>query len=321
MDYAKNTLNVDMIRKIYSGKDKNIDSPITISTYQSLQNIEDNSFYREFGMIMVDEAHGATAKVLSSVIEKCTEAEYRFGFTGSLRDSVLNDLQLTGLLGPIKKSISTKELQDRKELSDLSINCVVLKYPEAIRKEFNKGKPNYQTEIDYVLESTNRNNFICNLAFEQKGTTLVLFNYVEKHGIPMFKIAQEKNKKHGRNIFFVSGSTHVDDREKIREIVEKEKDCIIFASSGTFSQGINIPSIENLIFTFSTKSFIRIIQSIGRALRMSDAKNKAKVYDIIDNISWKSKKNYGMKHAITRISFYEQEKFKYKIREIPFKPS
>jgi superfamily II DNA or RNA helicase len=327
--YAQNTLNVDLIRKIYSGqKEHTHKSPITISTWQSLANV-DKSFFSDYGMIIVDEAHGATAKVLTSIIEHCSEAEYRFGFTGTIRNSVLNELQLTGLLGPIKKFITTKELQTRNQLADLSIKCLVLKYSEQERQQFyklqlnskketEKDKSKYQKEVDYILSSSNRNHFICNLAFSLSGITLVLFSYIENHGKPMYQIALEKNKIHGRKIFFVSGETSVDDREAIRQIVETEKNAIIFASVQVMGTGVNIPSLENIIFTFSTKSSIRVLQSIGRALRISETKTKANLYDIIDNISWKSRNNYGMKHALERISFYEQEKFKYQLKEIPF---
>ena len=206
---------------------------------------------------------------------------------------------------------------DEGALSELNINVLLMKYSEEHRRGFTKKK--YQEEIDWIVTHQPRNNFIRNLAIDQDGNTLVLFQYVEKHGVPLYEsILAKLNEKRAskRKVFFVAGSTDVDDREAIRQITEKEKDAIIVASLGTFSTGVNIRNIHNIIFASPSKSQIRILQSIGRGLRKSDDGRATKLYDIADDLHWKSNKNYTLNHAAERIKIYTKEKFDYKIYEI-----
>jgi len=146
----------------------------------------------------------------------------------------------------------------------------------------------------------------------KNGNTLILFQYVEKHGKPLHSLLQEKIKG-DRKLFYVSGETDVDTREQIREITETQKDAVIVASMGTFSTGINIKRLHNIIFASPSKSQIRVLQSIGRGLRKSADGINTTVYDIADDLHWKSKKNYTLQHAAERIKIYSKEKFNYKL--------
>jgi superfamily II DNA or RNA helicase len=119
-----------------------------------------------------------------------------------------------------------------------------------------------------------------------------------------------------RKIFFVSGSTDVDTREQIRSITENEKNAIIVASLGTFSTGINIRNLHNIIFASPSKSQIRVLQSIGRGLRKSEDGRDTILFDIADDLHWKKNKNYTLNHAAERIKIYTKEKFNYKIYEV-----
>ena len=175
---------------------------------------------------------------------------------------------------------------------------------------------NYQSEISTIVEHPGRNRLITNLACDQTGNTLVLFNLVNKHGKPLYNMIKEKAGDN-RHIFYVSGEVAATDRETIREITEGEKDAIIVASVGTFSTGINIKNLSNIIFAAPTKSQIRVLQSIGRGLRQSDDGRHTTVYDLADDFSWRKKKNYTLKHALSRIDIYLKESFDYKIFEIP----
>jgi superfamily II DNA or RNA helicase len=173
----------------------------------------------------------------------------------------------------------------------------------------------YQDEMNHIVGYAPRNKFITNLALDQDGNTLVLFQYVEKHGVPLFKLIKDKAHKN-RKVFFVSGNTDAESREEIRKLTEKENDAIIVASLGTFSTGINIRNLHNIIFASPSKSQIRILQSIGRGLRKSDDGSTTKVFDIADDIHWKKNKNFTLRHAAERIALYAKEKFKFKIYEI-----
>ena len=303
--------------KIYAGKDKYyFKERVTITTWQSIYK-ERAEWFQKYGMVIGDEAHNFKAKSLTAILEKCTEAQYRIGTTGTLDGTQTHQLVLEGLFGPIYKVTTTKELIDNKALADLDIKILLLKYKDEICQQVAKSK--YQEEVDFIVKYGPRNNFISNLALDQDGNTLILFQYVEKHGKPLHNMLSDKlgvNGRKSRKLFYVSGETDVDTREKIREITETQEDAIIVASMGTFSTGINIRRLHNIIFASPSKSQIRVLQSIGRGLRKTKDGKNTRVFDIADDLHWKSKKNYTLEHAAVRIKIYSKEKFKYEIHEI-----
>ena len=291
--------------KIYSGKDKNTFKRIVISTWQSIHRFPKEWFAR-FGTVFGDECHGFKSKSLTTIMNKCTEAEYRFGTTGTLDGALTHELVLQGLFGKVYRVTSTRALQDNDTLARLDIRRIILEYSKEVKKNF--GKKTYQEEIEFIVTNDKRNNFIKNLTLDLKGNTLVLYNYVEKHGKPLYNLMKDQVKE-GRKIFFVSGETAATDREAIRAIVEKQKDSITVASLGTFSTGINIRNLHNIVFASPSKSQIRVLQSIGRGLRKTDDGKSTTLYDIVDDIT---KKNYGMLHADERLRIYGREKFNHK---------
>jgi len=301
------------VHRIYSGKEKiGMKQRVIVTTWQSAINLP-KAWFQMYGMTIGDEAHLFKAKSLNSIMSALSRSAYRIGTTGTLDGSVCNERVLIGNFGPVHKVITTKELIDNDTLADLKIKCLVLKYPDELRKIV--SKLDYQNEIESIVGHEGRNRFIVNLAKSLSGNTLVLFNLVEKHGKPLYeKLCEAVDES--RKVFYVSGEVSATDREDIRAIVEKEKDAIIAASSGTFSTGINIKNIHNIIFAAPTKSQIRVLQSIGRGLRKSDDGRATTVYDISDNFSWKKKKNYTMQHAIDRIKIYARESFDHKVYEI-----
>jgi superfamily II DNA or RNA helicase len=302
------------VHQIYSGKEKfNFDASVVITTWQSAIKLPAKWFF-QYGMVIGDEAHTFKAKSLTTIMNRLVNANYRIGTTGTLDNAMVNQLVLEGNFGPQYKVTSTKQLMDADTLADLNINALVLKYPEESRKLAKHFK--YPDEIDYIVSYQKRNNFIVNLTCDQKGNSLVLYNLVGKHGKPLYEMFQNKVEKN-RKVFFVSGAVSAEERERIREITEKEKNAIIVASVGTFSTGINIVNINNIVFASPTKSQIRVLQSIGRGLRKTEDGTPTKVFDIADDLSWKKKKNYTLNHAIERIKIYAREKFKTKTYEVP----
>jgi|TARA_B110000977_G_scaffold102417_1_gene133923 superfamily II DNA or RNA helicase len=305
--------NVETCHKIYSGRPKFATTErVVISTWQSIYKMP-TEWFQQFGMVIGDEAHNFKAKSLTSILSKMKDAEFRYGTTGTLDGTQTHKLVLEGLFGPAFYVTTTKKLMDEGSLSELDISILLLKYSEETRRAF--GKQKYQDEIDFLVSHEKRNHLIRNLALDQDGNTLVLFQYVEKHGKPLYNMIKEKAHSR-RKIFYVSGETGVDTREEIRRITETEKNAIIVASLGTFSTGINIRNLHNIVFASPSKSQIKVLQSIGRGLRKSDDGSVAKLYDIADDLHWKSRKNYTLNHAAERIKIYTKEKFKYKIYEI-----
>jgi len=303
------------VHRIFSGQDKQTDKPIVISTWQSIYKL-DKKYFEQFDVVIGDEAHLFKASSLTSIISKLHRCRYKFGFTGTLDGTQTHRLVLEGLFGAVKKVISTSELIEQKYLADFSIKAIVLKYPDEIKKMLKDAS--YQDEIDYIVRNDARNRFIKNLALSlDNGNTLLLFQYVEKHGKVLYDMI--KNDAGDRKIFFVSGEVDGEEREQIRKIVETEQNAIIVASYGTFSTGVNIRNLHNVIFSSPSKSRIRNLQSIGRGLRKSETKTSSTLYDIADDLSWKSKKNHTLLHFIERINIYNEEKFEYKIYTVGLK--
>ena len=300
--------------KIYSGRPKFVeDERIVISTWQSIYKLPGH-WFEQFGCVVGDEAHNFKAKSLTAILTKLRDAEYRFGTTGTLDGTQTHKLVLEGLFGTAHYVTTTRDLMDSGALADLKINVLLLKYSDELCRVINKIK--YQEELDFIVTHEPRNKFISNLALDQEGNTLVLFQYVEKHGKPLYDMIKDRAHKR-RKIFFVSGSTDVDSREQIRRITEGEKNAVIVASLGTFSTGINIRNLHNIIFASPSKSQIRVLQSIGRGLRKSDDGKDTTLYDLADDLHWKKNKNYTLNHAAERVKIYTKEKFNYKIYEVP----
>ena len=297
--------------KIYAGRERETDSQVIITTWQSIYKLP-RKYFERFSVVVGDEAHQFKSKSLISIMTKLADAKYRYGFTGTLDGSQTHKWVLEGLFGPSYKIIKTDELMKKGHLATLDINVLLLKHPP------NKFET-FEDEVQYIIGHNRRNNFIKNLALDLKGNTLILFARVEAHGEPLYNLINNNNTIENRQVFFVHGGVDTQSREQVREITERESNAIIIASYGTFSTGINIKNLHNVIFASPSKSRIRNLQSIGRVLRKGSQKTRATLYDIADDISYKSRKNYTLNHLIERIKVYNEENFSYDIVNIPLK--
>jgi len=311
-DFIEYGMHEDDIHIIMSGEEKTTDRSVVISTWQSIYKMR-KDYFADFDVVIGDECHQFKAKSLTSIMTKLVDCKYRFGFTGTLDGTETNKLVLEGLFGKAKQFVKTKELIDSDHLSAFKIKCLVLKHTDEEKKL--ASKMNYQNEMDYIVGHNRRNKFIQNLTISLNGNTLLLFQYVDKHGKILYDMISKKVEE-GRKVFFVYGGTDADTRENIRSITENEKNAIIIASYGTFSQGINIRNLHNIIFASPSKSRIRNLQSIGRGLRKGEAKDKAVLFDISDDLRHKAKVNYTLNHFAERVKIYNSEEFEYKIYNI-----
>jgi len=243
-------------------------------------------------------------------MSKLHDCKYRVGFTGTLDGANVNQLVLEGLFGRCSQVTKTSKLMKRGYVAKLKVQVILLKHDEKLFE-------GYQDEMDYLVEHSGRNNFIKKLAIDLKGNTLILFNYVDRHGIPLFNLI---NSHTDQPVYLVHGGIDTDDREDIRNLTEKADNAIIVASYGTFSTGINIRNLHNVIFASPSKSRIRNLQSIGRVLRKGDNKSKATLYDIADDISTDRGNNYTLNHLMERVKIYNEEKFQYEIIDVKLKP-
>ena len=298
------------LHRIYQGHEKDTDKPVIISTWQSLYKL-DKKYFENFGCVVGDEAHLFKSKSLTTIMTKLINCKYRFGMTGTLDGTQTHRLVLEGLFGKVKKVTTTKELIDKDTLASLKIKCIVLKHKEEDCKAVKDLK--YSEEIQYIVSHKTRNDFISRLCDNLSGNTLCLYQLVEKHGLVLYNLMKDFNRK----VFFIHGGVDTEDREKIRAITEKETNAIIIASYGTFSTGINIRNLHNVVFASPSKSRIRVLQSIGRGLRKSDRGDiHTTLLDIADDFSYKDRKNFTLNHFLERINIYNEEQFEYQIDKI-----
>jgi superfamily II DNA or RNA helicase len=310
-DFEDYGLPKSMVHKIMSGQEKASNAPFVISTWQSIYKMP-KSWFQQFKVVIGDEAHLFKAKSLISILSKMTDCKYKFGFTGTLDGTQTNKLVLEGLFGPVRKVTTTAELMEQKHLAELSIKCLLLKYPDDVKKI--ASKYDYQAEMDFLVRNDKRNQFIKNLALSLNGNTLLLFQYVEKHGKVLYDLITKEAID--RSVYFISGAIDGEKRDEIRRIIETETNAVVVASYGTSSTGINIRNLSNVVFASPSKSRVRNLQSIGRGLRTSETKSSATLYDIADDLSWKSTRNHTLNHFVERVKIYNTEQFKYKVYNI-----
>jgi len=295
--------------KIYHGQEV-FDAPITVTTWQSFAKAP-KEVLQSFDVVIGDEAHLFKAQTLKTILEKMKTTAIRIGTTGTLDGSEVHRLQLEGLFGPVKKVISSKQLMEDGTIANLSIDCIILRHTK-------QKKMSYQDEMDYLVSNEQRNLFITNLVGSLRGNTLVLFQYIEKHGQPLWELFNPMVSRMNGTLHYVHGATDTEDRESVREIVEnsKKKNNVILASYGTFSTGVNIKKIDNVVFASPSKSRIRNLQSIGRGLRKTEGKTSMKLFDISDDLQCN---NHTLNHLKERINIYNEEGFSYNIKQFDLK--
>jgi superfamily II DNA or RNA helicase len=295
--------------KICAGENKDTDLPITLSTWQSIYKL-DRKYFSQFDVVVGDECHTFKAKSLMAIMTKLDDAKYRFGFTGTLDGTQTHKWVLEGLFGSSYKTISTSDLMNRGHIAELKINMIILKHTP-VKFE------TYEDEIQHIINHSKRNSFIKNLSLSLNGNTLILYSRVETHGKLLYDLINSSTKLNNRKVFFIHGGVEVEEREQTRKIIESETDAIVVASYGTYSTGINMPNLKNIIFASPSKSRIRNLQSIGRGLRKFTGKDCAELYDISDDITYNNRKNYTLNHMLERIKIYSEENFNYTIKTIP----
>lgn len=301
------------IHKIFAGQDKHRNSRLVVTTWQSIYKLP-KSWFKQFTTVIGDEAHLFQAKSLIGIMTKLDTCKFKYGFTGTLDGTQTHKLILEGLFGAVKKVITTSELIEQKHLSDFRVKAVVLKYNDNVCASMVRTP--YPTEIDFIINHTARTQFICNLVKTLKGNTLVLFKIID-HGKQLYETITQICPQ--RTVYYVDGSVDGEIREDYRLEIEQQQDSITIASLGTFSTGVNIRNLHNIVFASPSKSRIKTLQSIGRALRKSSLKTEAVLYDVADDMAWKSYRNHTLLHFAERIKMYNEEKFDYKIYNIKLK--
>jgi superfamily II DNA or RNA helicase len=310
------------VQQIYSGQKIRAGRNVVIGTYQSLVK-KDKAYFAEFDAVIVDETHKAKSASIKTILQKCVNAEYKYGLSGTIpKEGTLDRLTLMAYTGPLITEISANYLQNEGHIAGCKVKIIKMDYaPQSTKDAFREMSQNryeskdvFKFEQNYVINSPGRLNFITNIISRVRGNSLVLFHRIE-HGKKIYeKLRQDSDKQ----VYYVDGGIDQDIREEHKKKMEAGEEVVIVASYGTFSTGISIKKIHNIFFTESFKSEVIIRQSIGRGLRQHSSKDSVNIIDFVDDLSSPDWDNYLMRHSKERQRIYREQKFKYDVKNVDF---
>lgn len=303
--------NIDsQVERLYSGMKPTFRLPLLISTWQSLEN-QGREFFEDYQGVVVDEAHGVRANIVGKLMKQCINADYKIGTTGTLPTEVSEQLVINGVLGNVIFELKSKELIDLGYLTKIAVAGIFVKYPEEFIK-LNKDRT-YQEEVKTVEEYTDRNKSLNFVIDHSKPTDNILI--LVNHKDHLKSVKSYLNAAYPeRKVSIIMGEVKTKERESIRTGIEYEDGTLLIATYSTMSTGINIPKLHAVMLYANSKSRIKVLQSIGRGLRKHASKNKVVIYDIIDDLSYKTRtgkvhKNYCMQHYDERVAYYNEQEF------------
>lgn len=291
----------------WTGKHKpDLTANVIIANIGIIQSrFEDNDWLKYIDLLVVDECHKITSgNKISKIVQKI-KTHNKYGFTGTLPESQLDKWSIIGKLGPVVYEKSSYELRLEDHLTNVTVKILELNYTQRINYV---TQNRYREELDFVYENADRNNFLTKLCAKLPNNILLLVNHI-KHGEALLEYLEKVEDK---QVYFIRGEVAVEERERIKQIMEKHDNVVCIAISAIFSTGINIKNLHNIIFAAGGKSFIRTVQSIGRGLRKHETKDKLVIMDVCDNLP------YGKRHCEKRKTIYDKEKIMYK--EVQVKP-
>lgn len=299
------------VEKLYSGQKPTFGKDVLITTYQSLLR-KGPEFFAPYDALMNDEAHSVKSVELQKIAAKCGNASTRIGLTGTLPKEESDAYNIHGMLGPTIYKLKSKKLIDKGVLSNIAIVNAFLKYPDKIAEKGRRRK--YHDEVD-LIESTECRMNAFKYVFDNikdGQNSLILVNHI-KH-LEAIEDFIESNIDDKYQLYVINGSIDATKREAIRQTIDKESNVILLATYGTVSTGINIKRIHNVIFGSSSKSEIRVLQSIGRGLRTHGEKEGVVIWDFVDDFSYENRngniiKNHVYGHWEQRYKYYKEQEF------------
>lgn len=273
-------------------------------------SVEDNENYVANG-IVVHNCHSVKGKELTRIAKLCENARFKIGTTGTLPTDKADLLQIKSVMGDVIFELKSKELIDVGVLTKIKIANIIAKYPSDFVLQ-NKGR-SYPEEVKMVEEYEDRNKVLKMIIdhTDDKHNILILVNHL-KH----VKLMQEwfAAQYPGKKVSTITGAVSGKERGEIRTGIENEDGTILLATFATCSTGVNMPKLHDIILFANSKSKIKVLQSIGRGLRKHKTKNVIIVYDIVDDLTYKTKTgrvvdNYLIKHWKERMAYYKDQQF------------
>lgn len=260
----------------------------------------DLTWTKDIDVLFVDEVHKIRKGNEINKLFKFIQTPHRYGLTGTMPENPLDQWNIIGKIGPIIYERHSYHLREDKYISGAGIQVIKLNH-------IRPGNMEYREEVNYLIDSEFRNNIISKLCNGLNNNALILVDFI-KHGQLLYDLLQSTTTN--KQVFFIRGEVEISERENVRQLMEKHDNVIVVAISKIFSTGINIKNLHHIIFACGGKAKIKIVQSIGRGLRLHKNKDKLIIFDIADNF------HYSNQHLQKRIALYEKEKIQYTIKEI-----
>lgn len=265
--------------------------------------------------VVVANCHTTRGPILAGFLESATNCKVRHGLTGTLNDFEADELSAQGLLGPAKRIVSAREIIDAGRATDVKVNMIILDYDLDTKRRYAADQMNvpatqsslkYNSEVNFINNLECRKKLINDIALKLTGNTIILFDRVEEYGIKLYDDMKAQHDK----TYLIVGDVKIDERVDIKNALEHETGAIVYATSSIMSTGISIKNLHNIIFASSSKSKVRVLQSIGRLMRLHESKKVAQLIDLVDKLDHKGQANFTLRHCEERIKFYSREKYK-----------
>jgi superfamily II DNA or RNA helicase len=300
--------NVPFTFSKWTGNDDlQLASNVIIANAGILQSEKSNTTWIDFvDLLVVDEVHKIRKGNKITDLIKAIKTPCKFGFTGTMPESLLDQWNIIGKIGSVLYERDSNTLRKDKYIADVCCQIIELSHNSSPEPVSDKMKA-YRSELEFIINSSFRNNLIAKLANNVTKNCLILIDFI-RHGNILEEVL--KKKCTDKQVFFIQGSVEVDEREKIKQLMEANANVVVIAISKIFSTGINIKNLHYILFAGGGKAKIRVVQSIGRGLRLHATKTKLILLDIADNLK------YGNRHAGKRQNLYEKENIPFTIKEI-----
>lgn len=298
--------NVSFSLTRWTGKIKpEFNANVIIANIDILRSkFDENKWIQNVDLLIIDEAHKMGRGNKSSKLLDKIKTPNKFGFTGTLPEDNLDKWNIIGKIGPVLIRKSSYELRTENFLTNVKIKVFNLSYKTKPIRVHGSNDPteNYRNELQFLSYNGFRNKVIQSTCYNFNNNILILINNID-HGQHLYNLLSTNLKD--KRVFFIRGEVEVDERDKVKKIMEENNNVVCVAISQIFSTGVNIKNIHMILFAAGGKSFIRTVQSIGRGLRLNNNKEELTIIDLADNLE------YGIDHSNKRKLIYNEEKIEY----------
>jgi superfamily II DNA or RNA helicase len=296
----------------WTGSDKlNLGSNVIIANMGILQSSKsDTDWIQDVDLLIIDEVHKLRKDNKINKLIKTIRTPHKFGFTGTMPEQLLDQWNILGQIGRVLYERNSYQLREQQYVAKAKVQVIKIVYnekPPTYPADRFDPSARFRREQQFIAKNTFRNNILGKLSQGFDNNSLIMVDYIE-HGEELYGVLRSQCKN--KQVFFIRGEVAVEERDKVKKLMENTSDVVCIAISKIFSTGINIKNLHYIVFAGGGKAKVKIIQSIGRGLRLHKDKKGVIIIDIADML------HYGSQHYTKRLSLYKGEKIDYGIKKI-----